>query len=87
MRKSPFYNEIDMVLGCRDVVTLNHVKETKAPTAKAQTAKAPIAKVPTAKALLTKSKNLEKSLEPTVRGKERLQRKLMIIIFVRQWRV
>lgn len=28
LRKSPFYDEIDEILGCRDVVTLDHVKET-----------------------------------------------------------
>ena len=40
LKKSPFYDEIDEVLGCRDFVTFNNVKESAVPSPNASTASA-----------------------------------------------
>ena len=40
LKKSPFYDEIDKVLGCRDFVTFNNVKESAVPSPNASTASA-----------------------------------------------
>lgn len=40
LRKSPFYDEIDEVLGCRDFVRFNNVKESAVPSPNASTASA-----------------------------------------------
>ena len=40
LKKSPFYDEIDEVLRCRDFVTFNNVKESAVPSPNASTASA-----------------------------------------------
>ena len=40
LKKSPFYDEIGEVLGCRDFVTFNNVKESAVPSPNASTASA-----------------------------------------------
>lgn len=73
LRKSPFYDEIDEILGCRDFVTFNNVKESA--SSSSASAGCSSSSSPSSPQVLAEDNNRDSEKSPEEAKNERKQRK------------